>query len=122
MALFTAFTTFVIFAFALLVAVDADFAAACVLLTNATALLTMVFVALVFVLVFLLDELLPEEPPLDEELPDEEPLDVPSYLAHCFIVSFTLQLTHVPLGAITVSLMLASVSISLQLISFLPLR
>lgn len=82
----------------------------------------MVFIPLVFLLVFLLDVDLLDEELLDEELPDEELLAVPSYLAHCFIVSFTLQLTHVQLGAITVSLMLASVSISLQLISFLPLR
>ena len=62
------------------------------------------------VLVFLLpDELL--ELPDDEDEEDEE-LPVPSYFAHCFIVSFTLQLIHVPLGAIVVSLTDASVSMS----------
>ena len=48
----------------------------------------------------------------DEEDEEDEELPVPSYFAHCFIVSFTLQLIHVPLGAIVVSLTDASVSMS----------
>lgn len=77
--------------------------------TAATAFLTVV-VEVVFVLLFLLlDELLEL---LDDEDEEDEELPVPSYFAHCFIVSFTLQLIHVPLGAIVVSLTDASVSMS----------
>lgn len=79
--------------------------------TTAAAVVFLVVVVDVFlVLVFLLlDELLEL---LDEEDEEDEELPVPSYFAHCFIVSFTLQLIHVPLGAIVVSLTDASVSMS----------
>ena len=78
--------------------------------TPATVVFLVVLVDVFLVLVFLLlDELLEL---LDEEDEEEELLLDPSYFAHCFIVSFTLQLIHVPLGAIVVSLTDASVSMS----------
>lgn len=78
--------------------------------TPAAAAFLTVVVEVVFVLLFLLlDELLEL---LDDEDEEDEELPVPSYFAHCFIVSFTLQLIHVPLGAIVVSLTDASVSMS----------
>ena len=75
----------------------------------AAAVVVFFFVVVDVFLVLLF--LLPDE--LLELLDDEgEELPVPSYFAHCFIVSFTLQLIHVPLWAIVVSLTDASVSMS----------
>jgi len=80
--------------------------------TPAAAAFLTVVVEVVFVLLFLLPDELLELPDDEDEEDEEEELLDPSYFAHCFIVSFTLQLIHVPLGAIVVSLTDASVSMS----------
>ena len=80
----------------------------------------LVVVEVFFVLVFLLLDVLLD----DVELLELEELLVLSavYLADCLNVSCTLQLVITPLGAICVSVMFASVSMSSKGISFIPPR
>ena len=80
----------------------------------------LVVVEVFFVLVFLLLDVLLD----DVELLELEELLALSavYLADCLNVSCTLQLVITPLGAICVSVMFASVSMSSKGISFIPPR